>query len=80
MTAHATYREFRIAELRRQDLLAKAAQAHLGVVDMARGRHVDVATRVRSRLGGLLVRAGGALQGSAAVEATAATHPVRAAI
>ena len=80
MTAHATYREFRIAELRRQDLLAKAAQAHLGAVDAAPGRHVEAAMRLRYRLGGWLVRAGGALQGSAAVQATAATHPVRAAV
>ena len=79
MTAHATYREFRVAELRRQELLAQAAQAHLRVADAAPGRHDDVATRLRHRLGGLLVRAGG-LQGSTAVQATATTRAARAAV
>ena len=80
MSAHGTHREFRVAELRRQELLAQAAEAHLRAADAARGRHVEMATRLRYRLGGWLVRAGGALQGSAAVQATAATHPVRAAV
>ena len=76
MTAHATYREFRVAELRRQELLAQAAQGHL----RARERRDDMATRLRHRLGGLLVRTGSALQGGTAVQATAATRAARAAV
>ena len=77
MVASFTYRDYRIAELRRQELLEEAARVRLGTAAAMTGDRTGAAT-LRCRLGGLLVRTGEALQGTTGTQVGAAVPTVPA--
>ena len=77
MVPSFTYRDYRVAELRRQELLEEAARIRLGTFAAMTGDRTGTAT-LRFRLGGLLVRAGEALQGTTGTQTGAAVPTVPA--